>query len=393
MKKYKNIFEENKELSIKRLLQVNAPWGGDIINEFKFPNKKVFYFSYIFSFKGIFQLEKSDNNNSRLKISEFKDEYMLDGHNDEYEDFDETNEVFEGEFSKNFLYKVESDKIANCLNEKLDAFREKNGEECEFRDFFKSLNENWEMPLHPEDAFGLILKSIGVNENDFEVIYEDRVNNKKGDIVCWYQYSDLYNEEFSVEIVYEKEEIQKLIEVAQKKLRKQEIDTFYEDFFIYQANYLWKKKNKFPVRTFELNKLTINKISDSTFSQLNIGKTVYDKMELYGYSQMREKELGNRLSKKLYDKDFYKLSEKKGLKLESVHFYSFCEFQIKQNELIFNRFIDLDKSIHSGKIIYTKKAEEFLNNVESRKKSEDNFLLISIVIIGLIILINLLIVL
>ena len=54
--------------------------------------------------------------------------------------------------------------------------------------------------MNPDDSFGLILKSIGLNEDDVEVIYRDIVTNNDGDIICWYQYSDLSKETFSIEI-------------------------------------------------------------------------------------------------------------------------------------------------------------------------------------------------
>ena len=198
MKKYNNIKDKFNIPSTKSLLCVESPYGGDEINDFMFPKEDVFYFSYKMFFSGVYQLEKSNENLNTNKISEFSDDYMLDGHYDEYEDFDETNEVFEGDFSNNFLFKIKSNTISQDLNIRLKEFVKEKGNECEFREFFESLDEWWGM--NPDDSFGLILKSIGLNEDDVELIYRDIVTNNDDDIICWYQYSELSKETFSIQI-------------------------------------------------------------------------------------------------------------------------------------------------------------------------------------------------
>tara|TARA_Y100001970_G_scaffold263313_1_gene348628 strand:- start:414 stop:1412 length:999 start_codon:yes stop_codon:yes gene_type:complete len=246
MKKYKSLFDSNYPIT-KPLLSIKIPFGGDIINDFKFPKQKDFYFSYKFSYKGVFQLEKSKENNSHSKISSFKDEYMLDGHHDEYEDFDETNEVFEGDFYIKFLYKIQLDNLSKSLNNKLEKFIENNGKESTFDEFFKSINENWIMPLHPEDSFQLLLKSLGLNENNFEIIYENIVTNLYGDIISWYQYSELFEEEFNI---LEEENLNKKLKKfkeVQSNFEVNNIENFFQEF--YQLN----KNNK---------KLSIDKFNE-----------------------------------------------------------------------------------------------------------------------------------
>ena len=202
IKKYNNVFEKFNLPDIKNLLSVESPFGGDTIGEVLFPIHKEYYFEYTIFFNGVFQLEKSKENLNTDIISEFSDDYILDGHNDEYEDFDETNEVFSGKFYKNFLFKIKSENFPKYLNYKLKEFINENGNKGKFIDFFKFLDDEWEM--NPYDSFGLILNSVGIDEKSVEFVYGDNIDNvvydENGDIICWYQYSENFKEMFSIHI-------------------------------------------------------------------------------------------------------------------------------------------------------------------------------------------------
>ena len=220
IKKYNNIKDKYKSPNTKILITISKGWGEtDEINDFKFPNEKDFYFSYIVVLEDcVYQLEKSKDNTSIEKISEFSDDYMLNGHNDEYEDFDETNEVFEGNLYESCLFKIRSDEISSELNNRLEKFINEKGKDCNFEDFFKLLDPDsqqeddimdesffkkrpgWIDSMSPDGSYHYILQAIGIDPKDIETIYRDVTIDDNGDIVCWYQFSEFIVEKFSIEI-------------------------------------------------------------------------------------------------------------------------------------------------------------------------------------------------
>jgi len=173
------------------------------ISEFIFPNVKEIYFSYEMIFhNGVYQRKKSESNiNSDVK-SKFLEEYELDGHHDDYDDFDESNEVFKGNFSQFFSYKISSNEFSDKFNIKIKEFLKENYDEdgLIFKNFFEWLNENWILPISPTDSVELLLQSLDVKKDNIEVVFDDVLIDDDGYQISWCQYSFLNEEIFNIKL-------------------------------------------------------------------------------------------------------------------------------------------------------------------------------------------------
>lgn len=199
---YENIYKYDIPTE-NYLIKVESPFGDDKIGGFIFPDVKEIYFSCETIFHdGVYQREKSKDNTSKKKISKFSDDYMLNGHYDEYDHFDETNEVFKGNFSEIFLYKISSEKFSEKFNSKLKEYLKENKSEDEvyFESFFRWLNEDWDISGSPDDKVYMLLKSLEMNLDDVIIVLNDILIDKEGYQICWCQYSYLEGEIFGIKL-------------------------------------------------------------------------------------------------------------------------------------------------------------------------------------------------
>lgn len=200
---YENIYKYDIPTE-NYLIKVESPFGDDKIGGFIFPDVKEIYFSCETIFHdGVYQREKSKDNTSKKKISKFSDDYMLNGHHDEYDHFDETNEVFKGNFSEIFLYKISSEKFSEKFNSKLKEYLKENKSEDEiyyFESFFQWLNEDWDISGSPDDKVYMLLESLEMNLDDVIIVLNDILIDKEGYQICWCQYSYLEGEIFGIKL-------------------------------------------------------------------------------------------------------------------------------------------------------------------------------------------------
>ena len=149
-----------------------------------------------------FQCEKSDENKSTEKISEYdEDEHVRDGNYDpEYvEDmFDETNEVYDEWSYSIWLSKINSSEFLQKLVKKLDECQRELDEDFSFQEFIE-WTEYDDFGVHTKEGF---YEHLGGNLCDLEEIYDELDIDEKGNLIDWYSYGQL-DEEY-LELGYRK---------------------------------------------------------------------------------------------------------------------------------------------------------------------------------------------
>ena len=157
-----------------------------------------FFLQYKYEHRGsCFQCEKSDENKSTEKISEYNEyEHVRDGNYDpDYveEMFDETNEVHDEWSYSIWLCKINSIEFLQKLVKKYDECLSKLefNTKLSFKEFME-LTEYEDFGVHTKEDF---YEHLGGNLDDLEEIYYDIDIDEKGNLIEWYTYS-LLDEEY-----------------------------------------------------------------------------------------------------------------------------------------------------------------------------------------------------
>jgi antitoxin component YwqK of YwqJK toxin-antitoxin module len=167
------------------LLELGSVIEPGFFDKLDFKNKDLeFYLSHEWTYSGcVYQLEKSDLNTNTKIINEWKDDYLRDG--DFYsseDDFDKTNEVFEGNVSEQTLIKITSDKFPELLMRKINEFNNKYPE-GDVDDLYEEImGDNF---TDSSEGLDHMMSFLGVNGD--QIFYED-LTDDYGYIVKWVQY-------------------------------------------------------------------------------------------------------------------------------------------------------------------------------------------------------------
>ena len=191
MKKYKNI---NDSFDYKGIIYVelNQLVNLDI-------NENDFYLQFLSTYRGCsYQCIKSEENKSLDKISEFnEDEHVrmgdldVEGGGFYRDDFDETNEVFDGNVNVISLLHIDSihlkkkliDKIIECQNE-----QDENISISEFFNWFLGIEEYHYSSQELDERFNDFYEKLNGDNENLKLIFDEIETDEEQNLVDWFSY-------------------------------------------------------------------------------------------------------------------------------------------------------------------------------------------------------------
>lgn len=191
MKKYKNI---NDSFDYKGIIDVelNQLVNIDI-------NENDFYLEFHSRYRGCsYQCIKSEENKSLDKISEFnEDEHVrmgdldVEGGGFYRDDFDETNEVFDGNVNVISLLHIDStnlkkkliDKIIECQNE-----QDENISISEFFNWFLGIEDYHYSSQELDERFNDFHEKLNGDNENLKLIFDEIETDEEQNLVDWFSY-------------------------------------------------------------------------------------------------------------------------------------------------------------------------------------------------------------
>ena len=167
----------------------------DYLKSIDFDNQHLeFYLFHELRYSGcVYQLKKSDLNTNHELITKWKDDYLRDGdfYNVE-EEFDESNQVFEGNVSEQTLIKITSDNFPELFTMKITEFKNKYPK-GDVDDFYEEImGDNFTDSSEGLDHIMSFFNIIGDR-----IFYEDLIDDYQC-IVCWVQYFQKDSYQFKI---------------------------------------------------------------------------------------------------------------------------------------------------------------------------------------------------
>lgn len=165
------------------------------------------YISYKYVHSGsVFQCKKSEENEEAEKISVFNElEHIRENSTgQEEENFDETNQVFDGYSYSIWLSKVKSTEFGRLLKDKVQEWVDsvEGAEYLSYQDFMLWAGYD-EWGVHIMEGF---FKEIGGDVNDLEMILDEVNIDEKNNLIKWYSYDQLENEYYQIGYVLKSDE-------------------------------------------------------------------------------------------------------------------------------------------------------------------------------------------
>ena len=158
------------------------------------------YFGYFFEHEdSSYQCIKSDNNNSKEKISSYSDKYLKEGnHEPEWikESFDETIRVHEGIIFDISLIKLTTKGFIDDFFLKLKEYylNNENNEELSIMEFF----DDSDIEMWSYDCYENIIEELGGDSSDFEVIHDSIDIDEEHNLIKWFSYELITTDEFFI---------------------------------------------------------------------------------------------------------------------------------------------------------------------------------------------------
>ena len=157
------------------------------------------YFGYVYQEGGsVWQCVKSDKNNNSEKISNYVEgKYERDNCEYDIEDeFDETNEVYEGNSRSIWLNKITSKEFIEIFQRKINEWKDSiSVEERESNSIYLSDFFEWlEFDEQGADSLVYLYEHLGGDINDVEIILDELPIDNNGNCIQWYSYSEIESE-------------------------------------------------------------------------------------------------------------------------------------------------------------------------------------------------------
>lgn len=158
------------------------------------------YFGYVYEEGGaVWQCIKSAENNNSEKISNYiEGKYERDHCDYDIEDeFDETNEVYEGRSRSIWLYKITSQKFIQMFQRKINEWQDSIS--LKDNSFYLSDFLEWlEFEIIALDSLTYLYEHLNGDINDIEVILDEVNIDDNDNCIKWYSYSEIEFEYFQI---------------------------------------------------------------------------------------------------------------------------------------------------------------------------------------------------